>query len=345
MCSLPDTVVLLHGAVGCGTCSNGNNVNVRAGNAARGKSGKDAIWLSTSLNEINVINGGDQKLKDAILEADRVYQPKVILAVSGCLPGVIGDDIDAVASEVEGLTGAKVLPVHCEGFKSRFMATAYDVVYHALGRKLLPEPEEVTQKDEKTVNVMNVGSMGLADEKELERLLSELGLKANFFPVFAHPESLRKAASAAISVSVCPTHDDYFLSHLSDKYGVPYIIRHMPIGIENTSSWLIGVGEAMGLGKEAKELAIREERELMEALEEFLPLFKGKRAFLSAGEYRSLATAALLKELGFVIAAIRSFHYDGFADVEIEKLTKGGKGKGTRLIRVIRETRQIGSTI
>ena len=204
------------------------------------------------------------------------------------------------------------------------MATAYDVVYHALGRRLLPDPKDVGPRDPRLVNVMNVGSMGLEDERELQRLLSELGLRTNFLPVFASPESFRLAATASLSVSVCPTHDDYFLEHLREKYGVPHLIRHMPIGIKNSSSWLIGVGEVMGLGDEAKELARKEEKELALALKEYKAFFKGKKAFLSAGEYRSLATAGLLKELGFRIAAIRSIHYDGFADVELEKLAGGG---------------------
>jgi nitrogenase molybdenum-iron protein alpha chain len=323
MMSLPETVVLMHGAVGCGTCAMGNNVNVRAGNASRGKPLEDAVWLSTSLNEINVIHGGDGKLYEAILEAYENHKPKVILAVSGCLPGVIGDDIDQVAAKASEKVGAKVLPVHCEGFKSRFMATAYDVVYHALGRGLMPDPAEVGEKLPKTINVMNVGSMGIADERELARLLAEIGLEANFFPVFAHPESFGLAARAALSVSVCPTHDDYFLTHLKEKHGVPFLIRHMPIGMANTSAWLVGIGEAMGLEKEARAVAEREERELGEALLEFAPSFRGKKAFLSAGEYRSLATASLMRELGFRISAIRSFHYDGFAEVEMEKLAKG----------------------
>jgi nitrogenase molybdenum-iron protein alpha chain len=322
MLSLPDTLVLLHGAVGCGSCAHGNNVNIRVGNSVRGRPSGDALWLSSALDEINVINGGDEKLARALVEADKLYHPKVIIVVSGCLPGVIGDDIDAVSAKVQDEVSAKILSVHCEGFKSRFMATAYDVVYHALGRGLMPEPSEVKTKDQKRINVMNVGSMGLGDEKELGRLIGEIGLEANFFPVFAHPESLRKAASASLSVSICPTHDDYFLSHLEEKYSIPYIIRHMPIGIKNTSRWLEGVGEAMGLASEAKKVARAEEKELGEALKGYKEFFKGKRAFLSAGEYRSLATASLLKELGFQIVAIRSFHYDGFADVEIEKLTK-----------------------
>ncbi len=142
MCSLPDTVVLLHGAVGCGSCAHGVNGNIRVGRTARSGKPRDAVWLSTALNEIDVISGGEEKLVQAIRDADRDYTPQVILVVSGCLPGIIGDDIDGVATLVQPEVNARVLPIHCEGFKSKFMATAYDVIYHALGRHLQPPPEE-----------------------------------------------------------------------------------------------------------------------------------------------------------------------------------------------------------
>ncbi|MDR0882127.1 MAG: nitrogenase component 1 [Candidatus Adiutrix sp.] len=325
MSSLPDTVVLMHGAVGCGSCAHGNNGNVRAGHAARSGQPVDALWLSTALNEIDVVSGGDEKLARAIEEIEAAHHPKAIFVVSGCLPGIIGDDLDAVAARVQPKIAAKILPVHCEGFKSRFMATAYDVIYHALGRNLLPAPTKKQPREKTTINIMTVGSMGRVDELELERLVKELGLKANFFPVFSDPDSLPRAARAALSVSTCPTHDDYFLIHLKEKYGVPYIIRHMPIGIANTSRWLSDIGQHFGLGPQAAALAQAEEKELEKALDDFRPLFQGKRVFLSAGEYRSLATASLLRELGFEIAGIRSFHYDEFADVEIEKLRREGQ--------------------
>ncbi|MDR2611405.1 MAG: nitrogenase component 1 [Deltaproteobacteria bacterium] len=326
MCSLPDTVVLLHGSVGCGTCAAGNNVNVRGGLSSRGLPAADVVWLSTALDEMNVINGGDAKLREALIEADRRYSPRVILAVSGCLPGVIGDDIDAAAAAVRDEVRARILPVHCEGFKSRFMATAYDVVYHAVGRHLMPDPADVGEREPGAVNVMNVGSMGIADERELARLVSTLGLSANFFPVFSDPDSFARAARAAFSISVCPTHDDYFLSHLEERYGVPHIIRHMPIGIANTTRWLTDLGAAAGREAEARAVAEREEAELRRGLEPLLPVFAGRSAFISAGEYRSLATASLLQELGLEISGIRSFHFDSFAEVELEKLSAGGRG-------------------
>ena len=135
--TLPDNVVLMHSAIGCGTCTHSQNANVRFGGNVRWGKVKDGTWLSTALNETDVISGGDAKLEQAIIEADKRYQPFSISVVSGCVPGIIGDDIDTVVKQVQPLVNAKLLPVHCEGFKTKIWATAYDAVYHSIGRTLL----------------------------------------------------------------------------------------------------------------------------------------------------------------------------------------------------------------
>ncbi len=337
--SLPDNVVLLHGAIGCGACAHSQNANVRSGNSIRWGKAKDALWLSTALNESDVIGGGEIKLEQAIVEADRRYRPATITVVSGCVPGIIGDDIDGVIERVQTQVHARLIPIYCEGFKTKIWATAYDAVYHGLGRKLLEEPlereriipdeyEDLKEKyrDSRTVNLMNVSSMGRVDELELVRLLSDLGLETNIYPVFAKPEELYKATRAALSISICPTHDDYFVKHLEEKYQIPYIVQHMPIGIENTNQWLRQVATFFGLQEQAEGIIKEEVRELNQALEEFKPLFAGKKVFVSAGEFRALATAYLLAELGFEIVGIRSYHHDEFAEKEYEKLIKISQG-------------------
>lgn len=324
--SLPDTVVLLHGAIGCGACSHSQTGTVRGGRTARDGSPADALWLSTALSEVDVISGGEDKLACAIEEADQRYHPNTIVVVSGCVPGLIGDDIDAAVSKAAETVSARLVPVHCEGFKTKIWATAYDAVYHGIGRHVLgdrpeaPERPAPLPKLSKTVNLMNVSSMGRVDELELIRLLSALGLTVNVFPVFAHPESFVTATRAELSVSTCPTHDDYFLEHLQEVHGVPFRLGHMPIGIANTRAWIRDVAAFFGLTAEAEMLIAQEEQELREALSEFTPLFAGKTAFISAGEMRSLATAQLLGELGFRLTGIRSYHHDKYAEAEYAKL-------------------------
>ncbi len=331
--SIPDSVVLLHGAIGCGSCSLSQNANVRSGGNTRWGRTKDALWLSTALNESEVVNGGEPKLEAAIREADRRYRPATIIVVAGCVPGIIGDDIDGVAVRLQTEVSARILPVHCEGFKTKIWATAYDAVYHSIGRNLLNETERVSRiiPDEmedlkekyrlsRTVNLMNVSSMGRVDELELTRLLNALGLEVNIFPVFTKPEEMYKVTQAALSISTCPTHDDYFLQHLQEKYGVPYILKHMPIGIKNTSDWLRDVAAFFHLEEQAEKLIRQEEADLQKALAEFKLLFAGKKVFISAGEIRAFANGYLLTELGFEITGIRSFHHDEFAKGEFQKL-------------------------
>ena len=335
MDTFPGAAILLHGAVGCGSCIHSQNAVVKTGNAVRGRPVKDTLWFSTALDETDVISGGEEKLEAAIRHIDIRYRPGFLFVVASCVPALTGDDIDTLILNLQPEVAAKLLPVHCEGFKTRIWATAYDSVYHSIGRNLLDEErrdipvmrdefEELKEEYQykHTVNVLTVSSMGRVDELELERILTGLGLSANFFPVYARPEEMYKVTRAAVSVSTCPTHDDYLLAHLKEKYNVPYIISTMPIGIESTNRWIRDLAAPFGLGEQAERLIALEERELREALREFEPVFRGKRAFVSAGEIRAFVTASLLSELGFEIVGIRAFHHDEYADPEYGRLAQ-----------------------
>jgi nitrogenase molybdenum-iron protein alpha chain len=295
---------------------------MRSGSVARSGAAADTLWFSTAMNESDVIGGAEQKLERALYEIDRSYTPRTIVVVSGCVPGVTGDDVEGVIARAQPGVSAKVLPVHCEGFRTKIWATAYDAYYHAFGRHLFETPAGAPEPDpgpaERTVNLLNLSSMGRVDE--LERLLKLLDLEVNVFPVFSDPQRMYEVTRAALSISTCPTHDDYLMTHLEERYGVPYVLHHMPIGIANTGNWLRDVAARVGREKEALEIVAREEAELRFALERFRPVLEGKTVLVSAGEYRALATATLLSELGLKILAVRTFHHDEFAEAEYETL-------------------------
>ena len=331
--SLPDNVNLLHGAVGCGVCSHSQNANTRSGNVARFGAVKDGIWLSTAMNEADVIGGGEGKLRRAIIEADQLYRPKTITVVSSCVPGITGDDVDGVIDNVQAEVSARIIPVHCEGFKTKIWATAYDAVYHGLARTMLDDPDgrkriiedeldtfKLEELKKRTVNLCNVSSMGKVDEDELIRLINMLGYEVNMFPVFAEPEKMYRVKYASLNISTCPTHDDYVLKYFEQEYGIPYILKHMPIGIANTNLWIRDIARFFDRENAADRLIEQENARLNAALAKYRAFFAGKRVFVNAGEFRALATAQLLVELGFEIAGVRSFHHDDFAQEEYEKL-------------------------
>lgn len=330
--SIPNSVLIFHGPVGCGSCflmfagvtkeyqtTRGNDDNV------------GMIWFSTNLDEIDVITGGETKLEKAILEVEERFHPHAIFIANTCVPAIIGDDLDNVASRVRPQINAKLIPLYCEGFRTRFVASAYDIVYHGILRFLLgddkadwkpkdeAERREYEERSKRTVNLLNVGSMGYVDEVELARLLKAIGLEVNVYPCYTPAEKFVKVRDAALSVSICATHDDYFVEHLKELYGIPYVLNTIPIGTDNVRLWLLDIADFFGIRDKALEVIAAEEAELREALKPLRKIFEGKTAFVSTGEIRAGAQATMLEQdLGMQVVGIRSHHYDQFGHIVFE---------------------------
>ncbi|MEM5769865.1 MAG: nitrogenase component 1, partial [Bacillota bacterium] len=146
-------------------------------------------------------------------------------------------------------------------------------------------------------------------------------------PNFATREAIRNMTQADLTISVCPTHDDYFVEYLSQEYGIPYVLKDMPIGLENTRTWLLDIAGHFGLETKAAEVIAAEEQKVLRAVAKYKPLLAGKSVFLSAGEFRALVTGALFQELGLEVAGVRSYHHDHFGKDYYEKLVQNQRGK------------------
>jgi nitrogenase molybdenum-iron protein alpha chain len=233
--TIRDSVIVVHAPLGCG----GSSVGVAGLNKnfqkLRDASAKGLIWVNTNLDESDVIKGGEEKLKEAVLFVDREFRPDAIIVVNSCVPALIGDDLDGVLNALQAQISATIVPVHCEGFKTKIMASAYDSAYHGILRNLLDVKEKLPLPDDeyeilkekyrisKTVNLFNVSSMSADDEVELKRILNALELNLNILPCYAHPDDFSRVDEAALNVSICATHDDYFVGHIKEKYGIPFV--------------------------------------------------------------------------------------------------------------------------
>jgi nitrogenase molybdenum-iron protein alpha chain len=336
--TLRNTVVIVHGPVGCGFWSVGGIGATRNLKRLRDPAQGSTVQISTNLDESDVISGGEKKLREAVLYADREFRPEAIVVTSTCVPALIGDDVDKILDELQKDVSADLVAVNCEGFKTRLMATAYDAVYNGILKNLSKkkiERESLVVPDKlddilwnynnaHTVNVFNVGSMGRPDELELARLLGALELKVNFIPCFASPKDFRKVLDAALNVSICGTHDDYYVKHISEEYGIPYIIDTMPIGRKGTGRWLMKIAEHFHIEEQAALLIETEDTALNEALEPYRKIFKGKRAYISGGEMRIFVTAELVNDLGLEIAGLKSHHIDHFVEPVLDDAPVSG---------------------
>ncbi|MDR3310848.1 MAG: nitrogenase [Oscillospiraceae bacterium] len=326
--SLTNVVVIIHSPLGCCSGFVGSGGLRKTMRASKGKRDEDFVWIHTNLDEMDVVSGGIPKLRDAILYAEREYHPDAIVIANSCVPGIIGDDIDSLVSELDGRLSARLVPVHCEGFKSRYVASGYDSAYHGVLRHLIDPlvkyekavPDENQElrdrlRYSRVVNILNVGSNSNGDEVELSRLVSALGLEPRVIPLHTSLDDLARLREAALNVSICATHDDYLLGHLKERFGTPYIIDTLPIGITSTSRWLRLIAEFFHLEAEAERLIELETADLREALKPFRKVLEGKKIFVGGGETRIITTAEFFaKELGMKLVGIKAHNIDRFVE-------------------------------
>ncbi|MDR0380811.1 MAG: nitrogenase iron-molybdenum protein subunit alpha [Oscillospiraceae bacterium] len=336
------SAVVVHSPGGCAAQMHFLSFQTSKGMSRRGKPNVPVPWLSTNLTEADVIGGGEQKLRDTIRRADEAFRPEIIFVVNTCAPAIIGDDVEEVVRQARLEVSADVVSLHCPGFKSRVFASAYDMFYHGLLRGLALSPKAWTDyrpiddndpaaalkwqqyeyQKAHTVNVWNATSIGSDDEKEIERLLSALGLAVRFYAEYSSRDELRQVSEAALNVSMCDVHDDYILKFLEEKFGTPYVIAGMPVGFRHTREWLLAVARPLGLEKEANALADCEEKLAREAIAPFADIVRGKRVLMYGGAVRVGVEATVMAELGLEVLGIRTYHYDEGADEVFEDVKR-----------------------
>ncbi|MDR1570909.1 MAG: nitrogenase component 1 [Clostridiales Family XIII bacterium] len=338
--TVPEAVTVVHGPAGCGSQSNAAEFAIRTAAAARGVKRDRFIWLSTNLQNDDIVAGGRDKLAEAIRYADRTFAPRVIFVALTCAPAVIGDDIDEISADLQREVAARVVPLHCPGFKSRVVASAYDTFYHAIIRHFELEPRpgadyrlpfeyapdhdlkewQFQRERSNTVNLINASSYGAPDEKEIVRLLNALDLEVRVYTEYAHYDDFRKITMAALNISLCNVHDDYLATYLEEKYGMPSLVSGMPLGIAATGEWLLAVAGRFGKEGLARRIIAAEEAQLSDALLPLRGRLAGRRAVINGGVIRVAYIAIMLQELGLEVVGLRPYHYDSLSDPVYEKL-------------------------
>ncbi|MBP1736868.1 MAG: Nitrogenase [Oscillospiraceae bacterium] len=336
------SVIILHGPIGCGANLTGVSSAVAAGRAKRGPAKEPVIWLSSNMRQNDVIGGGESGLRETIRYADREFRPEIIFVISTCAPNIIGDDVEDVVESMHDEVTADLTAIHCPGFKSRVVASAYDSFYHSLIRHISFEPEpyrgftpydrsdrryEPAQgkrryEKSRTVNLFNATSINADDECEIVRLLGALDLKVRIFAEYSSRDELRSVSEAALNVSMCNVHDDYILKYLEETYRIPYLIEGMPLGTRATRAWLTAIARFFGREEQANLLCDQEENRLNGAIQEFLPKLKGKRVLVGGGVIRVAEEARLLNERGLEVLSVRAYHFDSGALPVYEELAE-----------------------
>ncbi len=303
---IKDTVVIQHSPIGCASSQSLTSRYSRDLAARRGWKPEDPRTICTNLGEQDMVFGGVERLADTIREAFERHHPRVIFVATSCATGIIGDDVDGTASQLEKELGIPVVPLHCEGFKSRHWSSGWDVIEHGILRRLVPA--SVDKRDD-LINVIHLGGPDV-----FSPLLNPLGLSVNLVMGGNPIERLAALSTASATITMCFVLS-YLATGLEQEYGVPEIKAPLPYGLEATDNWLRDIARVTGRAPERVEAVIAAERaRIAPELASLRAALKGKRGFVAAGAAFAHGLIADLRELGITVDDAYSFHHDPVAD-------------------------------
>ncbi|MBR3057864.1 MAG: nitrogen fixation protein NifE [Clostridiales bacterium] len=318
--SLEDAVFISHSPQGCVGCAIMAIDMYRVGQIHRGiRNVKNPRLIVSNLDQKSVVFGGEKKLRESVDKAVDRYHPKLVFVFASCASGIIGDDIDAICADLQGqYPDTLIIPIHCEGFKSKICASGFDAAFISINKYILKHQK--VEKEPGLINLFAPTTVSYADQKEMERMLHLLGAKVNYIPFYSSLEKIKKIPAAEASTSICKVFADEFMKTLYEDYDIPYSHTVMPIGIRNTDKWYRGIAKVIGKENEVEEIIAKEHERIEPLVKKIRDRLQGKRVFICGGTGRSFAAAALIDDFGMELVGLETPTYDDDAQVDIEYL-------------------------
>lgn len=256
--ALPGGIPILHSPSGCA----GNfawTQNGGAGLQVGGYCGTLTI-PSSSIQERDVVFGGDSRLREQIENSLKVMEGSIYAVLTSCVTEVIGDDIKSVVADFRD-QGIPIIGAETGGFKGNSYH-GYDLVLQSLFRDFL---ERGVPKKKKRVNlwgtIPNYDPFWRGNLEEVRRLLEALGLEVNsFFLPEDTIDGIRQAGSASLNIVISHAYGLKAAELFEEIYGTPYVSLPLPVGAGATESFLRTVGRVAGASAKRTESVIRSEK-------------------------------------------------------------------------------------
>jgi nitrogenase molybdenum-iron protein alpha chain len=300
--AIRDVAVLYHAPAGCCAGASGQNVLYRQ-LAARIGTTYDSVMVGSDLDEKDTVFGAIDDVREIARKIQETYGVKAMFIASSCVSGIIGEDIDSLSDELREELGIPVIPIHCEGFKSRIWASGFDIGDHAVVTGLVKPPREKRQ-------VVNFKNFFESERKQIAEIFTELGVRPQFLYVNSTVEELAHISESLATVCICGTLGTYLGNALEELYGVPYIRTINPMGMAGFEAWLKEIGSVIGKEQEVERRLQKERDTYLPEINKIKKELKGLKAVLGMGPGYTYEVARVLQELDIEVVWAAAWHYD-----------------------------------
>ena len=289
-------VPILHAGPGCGgQVFYGQNFT--SGYRGSGPLGGVSI-PSTNTNEQEVVFGGEGRLREQIRTTLELVKGDTYVVLTGCTVGLIGDDVRAVVQEFKnGKT--RVVYAETPGFKGG-SNEGYEIVLNALINQLATKKRKIKNRVNLLGIVPSQDVFWQGNLSEIERILTSLGLEVN---TFFNGIPLEEAGAADLNIVLSPWVGVTVAENLKERFGTPYIVHTLPIGVADTNAFVKEVGAALRI----KTTAVTEQEEkrvyqYIDRIADFLIDFDVQLHFatISDAGYAVALNRFLVQDLGWL---------------------------------------------
>ena len=296
---ITDAVVLNHVPVGC---------NWGAGMFKSFSNQSDIRNACTVMHEREIVFGGEESLREALIRADRLYDAPLILVVAGDVPCIIGDDIEAVIGSVS--LKKDVIWLEAAGFRGSMRSGYEDALIN-----LVPVMEQCDQAAN-SVNFIGFCPDDFkveADLREIKRLMMDSGVAVNSVISNCSYEELKMAPAAELNVVIGQGTE--LAKQMKDKFGIPYIEVGYPYGLRGSRDLIDAVSDHMGLGRDLdREIDLQP----FEKIYLYLNDIYGTPTSV-VGDFHAKSMAEFLcRELGFEIEVLSTLDDDYNFEEEVK---------------------------
>ncbi len=310
-----DILQIVHGPIGCSFYA-----WLTRRNQTRPKTDQDPNFMtycmSTDMQEEEIIFGGEKKLKKAIEEAIHLFHPKAIGIFSTCPVGLIGDDVHAVAREMEAkYPDVNIFGFSCEGYKGVSQSAGHHIANNKVFSDVVGQLES-HKEGEFRLNILGEYNIG-GDAFEIERITDMCGFTVHStFSGNSEYDEFASSHTVDLNVVMCHRSINYMAEMMEKKYGIPWFKINF-IGAEATAKSLRKIAAYFGnpeLMARVEKVITEEMPDVAKVRDEVRARCQGKTAMLFVGGSRAHHYQELFAEIGMktISAGYEFAHRDDY---------------------------------
>ncbi|MEW6172642.1 MAG: nitrogenase component I subunit alpha [Bacillota bacterium] len=327
---ISDIIAMVHAPVGCAWFTWGTRRHLsdlyswatptRLANSAFNR----RYCAVTDMQEKDVVFGGMKKLKQSCIEAFRLFpEARGMIIFTTCTTGLIGDDVQGVARQVEKEVGKLVFTAEspgCSGVSQSKGHHDFNTQFYRQVKALRQRrPELKMREEDKTpYDICLIGDYNMDwDLQVVKPLFEKIGVRVvAVFSGNERIENLVRMIDVKLNVVHCQRSAEYIAHMIRDGFKTPFI-RVSLYGIEQTSEALRTTAAHFGLEERAEKVIAEEVARVEKALAFYRKKLAGKRIAIYVGGPRVWHWIRLMEELGMeVIAGACTFaHEDDYEKI------------------------------